>query len=81
MTRAEQYLRESHEDGRTYGGEYKLRLVSESGETARVYFSKMHEAQAAYEHLQELQVAGESITLEKRRNLSRPFEWDVIDSA
>lgn len=74
MSRAEHFLTESHDDGRTYGGEFKLKLVGESGKSARIYFSEKREAQAAYEHLRELQVPGESIALEKRRNLSRPLD-------
>jgi|SRR5699024_3035558 len=95
MSEAVRYLSEKHDDGRSLTGEYRLKVSvplgdgmapagggwMESSEVVRVYFAERPDAEAAYERLKALAERGETISLEKRRNLSRPFDWDVIDSA
>lgn len=95
MSEAVRYLSEKHDDGRSLTGEYRLKVSvplgdgmapagggwMESSEVVRVYFAERPDAEAAYDRLKALAERGETISLEKRRNLSRPFDWDVIDSA
>ncbi|WP_181273216.1 hypothetical protein [Brevibacterium oceani] len=94
MSEAVRYLSERHDDGRLLTGEYRVKVSVplgdgmapagggwvESSEVARVYFAERPDAEAAYERVKALAERGESVTLEKRRNLSRPFEWDVIEA-
>ena len=81
MSEAERFLTETHDDGRTYGGGFKLKLLRGGSLVTCLYFTDEAEAQLAFGRVKGLRADGESVVLEKRRNLSRPFEWDLIDSA
>lgn len=81
ISEAWQFMSDRHDDGRSSAGEYRLKLSAESGEIARVYFKKKSDAVVAFEKLSELRKQGESISLERRRDLHRPYQWDGIQAS